>query len=86
VRLRYQITDPRAATYEIADVRTSLEVLTATVLRNLVGGMTLDQARASYHELGRQVQSVVGEAAQSWGIDLHHAELTDLRPASPGPV
>lgn len=78
VRLRYRIADPRAATYEIADVRTSLDLLTATVLRNLVGGMTLDQARASHHELGRHVQTAVGEAAYAWGIDIHHADLTDL--------
>lgn len=78
VRLRYRITDPVAATYVIADVRTGIEVLTATVLRNLLADLTLEQARASYHQLGRDLRTHLADGVRGWGINLHHAEITAL--------
>src|SRR4029453_5911547 len=35
----YQVTDPKAATYEIADYIAGIEQLTVTTLRNVIGGM-----------------------------------------------
>ena len=49
--LYFPITDPRAATYEIAKPLQAIEQLTVTTLRNVIGGLTLEQtltaARAS---------------------------------------
>ena len=36
----YQVTDPKAATYEIADYIQAIEQLTVTTLRNVIGGMS----------------------------------------------
>ena len=38
----FQVTDPRAATYEVADYILAVEQLTVTTLRNVVGGMDLE--------------------------------------------
>src|SRR5207237_7201751 len=39
----FQVTDPRSATYEIANYIQAIEQLTATTLRNVIGGMALEQ-------------------------------------------
>ena len=43
----YQITDPKAATYEIANPVDAIDMLTVTTLRNVIGGMTLEQTLTS---------------------------------------
>src|ERR687889_2927438 len=40
--LYFQVTDPRAAAYEIADFLQGVEQLTVTTLRNVVGSMDLE--------------------------------------------
>src|SRR5262245_62740494 len=42
-----QITDPKAATYEIANPVNAIDLLTVTTLRNMIGGMTLEEALTS---------------------------------------
>ena len=39
----FQVTDPKAATYEIADYLSAIEQLTTTTLRNVIGGMNLEE-------------------------------------------
>src|SRR5215217_7926576 len=43
----FQITDPIAATYEISNHIQAIEQLTMTTLRNVVGGMDLEQTLTS---------------------------------------
>src|SRR5438067_10708323 len=40
----YQVTDARAATYEIANYIQAIEQLTVTTLRNVIGGMALERS------------------------------------------
>ncbi|MDO5745613.1 MAG: SPFH domain-containing protein, partial [Micrococcaceae bacterium] len=43
----FQITEPKAATYEIANYIMAVEQLTTTTLRNVVGGLNLEEALTS---------------------------------------
>src|SRR4051812_12624201 len=45
----YQVTDPKAATYEISNYIQAIEQLTVTTLRNVIGGMKLGQAPTPPH-------------------------------------
>src|SRR6202046_99944 len=45
--LFFQVTDPRAADYEIVDYIQAIEQLTATMLRSVVGSMDLEQSLTS---------------------------------------
>ena len=47
----FQVTDPVAATYEIANYIQAVEQLTMTTLRNIVGGMDLEQTLTSREEI-----------------------------------
>ena len=49
----FQVTDPVSATYEIANYISAVEQLTMTTLRNIVGGMTLEQTLTSREEINR---------------------------------
>ena len=43
----YQVTEAKAATYEIANYITGIEQLTVTTLRNVIGGMSLEDTLTS---------------------------------------
>src|ERR1700754_4462348 len=76
----FQVTDPRAATYEIADYIGALEQLTMTTLRNIVGGMDLEQALTSRDEINNRLRGVLDEATGKWGIRVNRVELKGIDP------
>src|SRR5438045_6620254 len=47
----FQVTDPKAATYEIANYIQAIEQLTVTTLRNVVGGMALEKTLTSRDDI-----------------------------------
>lgn len=67
--------DPVRVTYEIIDSVHAMEMLTITTLRNLMGSMDLQRARASRVEINSQLTQTLGENAVSWGIAVTRAEI-----------
>jgi regulator of protease activity HflC (stomatin/prohibitin superfamily) len=76
----FQVTDPRAATYEIADYIQGIEQLTVTTLRNVVGGLHLEQTLTSRDEINAQLRGVLDEATGKWGIRVNRVELKAIDP------
>src|SRR5664279_2850366 len=71
----FQVTDPRAAVYEIANYIVAVEQLTTTTLRNVVGGMNLEQTLTSRDSINGQLRGVLDEATGKWGIRVARVEL-----------
>jgi regulator of protease activity HflC (stomatin/prohibitin superfamily) len=80
--LYYRVVDPARATYEIADYRQALEMLTITILRNLVGSMTLERVRSSRNEINRQLAAGLDENTGSWGIEVIRTEIKAIETGS----
>ncbi|ASO19823.1 regulator of protease activity HflC (stomatin/prohibitin superfamily) [Actinoalloteichus hoggarensis] len=76
----FQVTDPRAAVYEISDYIIGVEQLTTTTLRNVVGGMTLEQTLTSRDQINGQLRGVLDEATGRWGIRVARVELKAIDP------
>ncbi len=71
----FQVTDPVAATYEIAHYIQAIEQLTMTTLRNIVGGMDLEQTLTSREEINHGLRGVLDEATGKWGIRVNRVEI-----------
>jgi regulator of protease activity HflC (stomatin/prohibitin superfamily) len=80
----YQVTDPKAATYEIANYITAIEQLAVTTLRNVIGGMTLEDTLTSRDQINAQLRGVLDEATGRWGIRVNRVELKAIDP--PGSI
>jgi regulator of protease activity HflC (stomatin/prohibitin superfamily) len=78
--LYFQVTDPRAATYEIANYLLAIEQLTVTTLRNVIGGMDLERTLTSREEINGQLRGVLDEATGKWGIRVNRVELKAIDP------
>jgi regulator of protease activity HflC (stomatin/prohibitin superfamily) len=76
----YQVTDPKAATYEIANPVDAIDVLTVTTLRNVIGGMTLEQTLTSRDSINDQLRGILDDATGKWGIRVHRVELKAVDP------
>src|SRR3954468_16120599 len=76
----FQVTDPIAATYEIANYIQAVEQLTMTTLRNIVGGMDLEQTLTSREEITSGLRGVLHEATGKWGIRVNRVEIKGIGP------
>ena len=76
----FQVTDPKAATYEIANYIQAIEQLTVTTLRNVIGGMSLEATLTSRDEINGQLRGVLDEATGKWGIRVNRVELKAIDP------
>ncbi|HJQ47395.1 MAG TPA: SPFH domain-containing protein [Amycolatopsis sp.] len=76
----FQVTDSRAAVYEISNYIVGVEQLTTTTLRNVVGGITLEQALTSRDQINSQLRGVLDEATGRWGIRVARVELKAIDP------
>ncbi|WP_400998468.1 SPFH domain-containing protein [Agromyces sp. GXQ0307] len=76
----FQVTDARAATYEINNYLGAVEQLTTTTLRNVVGGLNLEEALTSRDNINGQLRIVLDEATGKWGIRVSRVELKAIDP------
>src|SRR5438270_5133451 len=76
----FQVTDAKAATYEIANYIQAIEQLTVTTLRNVIGGLALEKTLTSRDEINGQLRGVLDEATGKWGIRVNRVELKAIDP------
>src|SRR5437016_12590536 len=76
----FQVTDAKAATYEIANYIQAIEQLTVTTLRNVIGGMALEKTLTSRDEINNALRGVLDEATGKWGIRVNRVELKAIDP------
>ena len=76
----FQVTNPQAAVYQINNYIVGVEQLATTTLRNVVGGMTLEQTLTSRDKINAQLRGVLDEATGRWGLRVARVELRSLDP------
>ena len=76
----FVVTNPVAATYEIANYITAVEQLVMTTVRNIVGGMDLEQSLTSREEINHGLALVLDEATGRWGIKVQRVEIKSIDP------
>lgn len=76
----FQVTEPRSATYEIANYLAAVEQLTTTTLRNVVGGMNLEEALTSRDTINSRLRGELDQATGKWGLRVSRVELKAIDP------
>src|ERR1041384_2326531 len=78
--LYFQVTDAKAASYEIANYLQAIEQLTVTTLRNVIGGLDLEDTLTSRDEINNQLRGVLDDATGRWGIRVNRVEIKAIDP------
>jgi regulator of protease activity HflC (stomatin/prohibitin superfamily) len=76
----FQVTDAKDASYEISDYIGAIEQLVLTTLRNVCGGMTLEDTLTSRDKVSGALRIVLDEATGRWGIRVNRVELKSVDP------
>ncbi len=78
--LYFTITDPRAATYEIANPLQAIEQLTVTTLRNVIGGLTLEQTLTAARTSTPSCAPCSTRRPASGGSAINRVEIKSVDP------
>lgn len=78
--LYFQVTDPKRAVYEIANLPDAVEKLTQTTLRNVIGELDLDQTLSSRDTINTRLRTILDDATDKWGVKVNRVELQDIEP------
>jgi len=76
----FTVTDAKSATYEIANPLQAIEQLTVTTLRNVIGGLTLEETLTSRDQINSRLRVELDEATNKWGIRVNRVELKSVEP------
>jgi regulator of protease activity HflC (stomatin/prohibitin superfamily) len=76
----FQVVDPVRAAYEAQNYIQAIEQLTMTTLRNIIGGLDLEQTLTSREEINQKLRAVLDEATGKWGIKVNRVELRSIEP------
>lgn len=82
--LYYQVTDPKRAIYEVANLPQAIEKLTQTTLRNIVGSLDLDETLSSRDQINEKLRVILDDATDKWGVKVNRVELQEVNP--PGDI
>ena len=76
----FNIYDAKLYAYGAVNPISALENLAATTLRNIVGGLSLDDTLTSRDETNAQMTRLLDEATDKWGIKVNRVELKNIIP------
>ena len=75
-----KIFDPQKYTYGVENPIAGLQNLSATTLRSIIGGMELDTTLSSRESINSQMEAILDEATDPWGIKVTRVELKNIDP------
>ncbi|WP_084142199.1 SPFH domain-containing protein [Corynebacterium sputi] len=76
----FQVNDPARAIYGINDYVNGIEQITTATLRDVVGGLTLEQTLTSREFINRRLRGSLDEATANWGLRIARVELKAIDP------
>lgn len=76
----FQVNDPARAIYGIADYIFGIEQITTATLRDVVGGLTLEETLTSRDYINRRLRGELDEATAKWGLRIARVELKAIEP------
>jgi regulator of protease activity HflC (stomatin/prohibitin superfamily) len=73
--LYFRVVDPERAVINVEDFYDATSQLSQTTLRSVLGKHELDEMLASRDELNRDIQEILDEQTDPWGIKVANVEI-----------
>ncbi len=74
----FRVVDPVAAVTEIEAFEPATSQIAQTTLRSVLGGADLDQLLAERDRLNEDLQKIIDEQTEPWGIKVSTVEIKDV--------
>ncbi|WP_394280992.1 SPFH domain-containing protein [Corynebacterium sp.] len=76
----FQINDPARAIYGVDNYLVGVEQISVATLRDVVGGMTLEETLTSRETINRRLRGELDAATAKWGLRISRVELKAIDP------
>ena len=77
--LFFRVLDPSAAVVEVQNYMEATRQIAMTTLRSILGGFELDQVLGEREKINMQLQQIVDEQTDPWGIKVKNMEIKDVK-------
>jgi regulator of protease activity HflC (stomatin/prohibitin superfamily) len=74
----FRVIDPTAAVVQIEDYRRATWLIAQTSLRNVIGQSMMDQLLQDRESINEQLQLIIDEATEPWGVKVSIVEIKDV--------
>ncbi len=74
----FKVVDAQTAVVKIQDFEYAVSQYAQTALRDVVGGMSLDQVLSERESIGKDIETIVEKACQNWGLEITEIKLQDI--------
>ena len=74
----FQVSSAEKSVLEIEDFMYAISQYAQTTMRNIVGGVTLDELLANRDKIAEHIKDVVDKETDAWGLKVHNVELKDV--------
>jgi len=75
----FRVVDPTAAVVEVLDFVEATRLISMTTLRSVVGKSELDELLTERERLNRELQKIIDEHTDPWGVKVITVELKEVR-------
>ncbi|OGE86323.1 MAG: hypothetical protein A3J48_02390 [Candidatus Doudnabacteria bacterium RIFCSPHIGHO2_02_FULL_46_11] len=74
----YKVADASKAILEVENFYYAVSQLAQTTMRNVVGGVELDELLSERESISEKIRSIVDTTSDPWGIKVDNVELKDI--------
>ena len=74
----FRVVDPEAAVVKVLDYIRATSLIAQTTLRSILGQSDLDTLLSERDEINRDLQQVIDQQTEAWGIKVTSVEVRDL--------
>jgi regulator of protease activity HflC (stomatin/prohibitin superfamily) len=74
----YKVSDAQKAIIEVEDFKYAISQYAQTTMRNIVGGVTLDELLSSRDKIADRIREIVDIETDAWGLKVQNVELKDI--------
>lgn len=74
----FRVVDASMAILNVQDYVYAISQYAQTALRDVVGGMTLDEVLAERQKIGKEIEQIVERQAKEWGVDVNAIKMQDI--------
>lgn len=77
--LFFRVVDPCASVVEVEDYFEATRQIAMTTLRSILGGVELDQVLGERDKINVQLQEIIDQQTDPWGIKVKSVEIKDVK-------
>jgi regulator of protease activity HflC (stomatin/prohibitin superfamily) len=76
--LYFKVVEPSEAIIKVQDYTYAVSNYAQATLRDVVGGMTLDELLAERQKIGEEIEKVVLAESKNWGLEITNIKIQDI--------